>query len=64
MDKSKLNRRGFLLAGIAGGVAGVTAVVSKSAPEAKDATATEKAAKGEGYQLSEHVRNYYRTTRV
>ena len=59
----RLSRRNFLLTVGAGGVATAAAVVAtqKSAPEAassKDKRATR------GYQASEHVGNYYRTTKV
>ena len=59
----KLSRRNFLLAASAGGVATAAAVVatktaSTSAPASGDKRATR------GYQSSEHVNNYYRTTKV
>jgi len=59
----KLSRRNFLIAASAGGVATAAAVVaSKStstpAPASNDKRATR------GYQASEHVNNYYRTTKV
>ncbi len=63
-DRTKrLSRRNFLLAVGAGGAASAAAIVaSKSAPvqptKDKDKRATR------GYQASEHVNNYYRTTKV
>jgi hypothetical protein len=58
---SKLSRRNFLLAVGATGVATTAAVVGK-----KGDTSTKKAAaaNGKGYQLTEHVRKYYDTTKV
>ena len=61
--KTVLSRRNFLLTMGAGGAATAAAIVGKntSAPAAsasKDKRATR------GYQVSEHVNNYYRTTKV
>jgi hypothetical protein len=60
--KAKLSRRNFLLAVGAGGAATAAAVVTtrKAAPsvsgQGKRAT--------RGYHATEHVNNYYRTTKV
>jgi hypothetical protein len=60
--KAKLSRRNFLLTVGAGGAATAAAVVTskKNAPaqsgEGKRAT--------RGYHATEHVNNYYRTTKV
>jgi hypothetical protein len=64
MDKPKLSRRNFLLAGVATGAAGVAAVAVQLSPATKGTATADKAQDGKGYQLSEHVRNYYRTTQV
>lgn len=60
--KSKLSRRNFLLTVGAGGTAAAAAVVGRNAstPAAgsKDKRATS------GYKVSEHINNYYRTTKV
>ena len=60
--KAKLSRRNFLLAVGAGGAATAAAVVTTkgSAPviSGKDKRATR------GYHATEHVNNYYRTTKV
>lgn len=59
---SKLSRRNFLLTVGAGGVATVAAVVAKT-PQSQPKKAA--AAPGsKGYQLTEHVRRYYSTTKV
>jgi len=59
----RLSRRNFLLAVGAGSAATAAAVVATKtatdkATESKDKRATR------GYQSSEHVNNYYRTTKV
>lgn len=62
--KAKLSRRNFLLAVGAGGAATAAAIVATKSPNpsaiqtGKDKRATR------GYQASEHVNNYYRTTKV
>lgn len=59
------NRRQFLLGAGAASVATVATVVTTMTPVAKaPANAPAKAGSGRGYQLTEHVRNYYRTTAV
>lgn len=59
---SKLSRRNFLLTVGAGGVATVAAVAA-SKPKLQPTKAA--AAPGSrGYQLTEHVRKYYSTTKV
>ena len=60
--KPTLSRRNFLLSVGAGGAATAAAIVAKNAPtevaDAKDKRATS------GYKVSEHIENYYRTTKV
>ena len=59
--KAVLSRRNFLLTVGAGGAATAAAIVGKNAatPSAsKDKRATS------GYKVSEHIENYYRTTKV
>jgi len=60
--KAKLSRRNFLLTvGVSSAAAGAAAIVAKTpggSPESKDKRATR------GYQVSEHINNYYRTTKV
>jgi hypothetical protein len=64
MSKPKLSRRSFLLGAGAAGAAGVAAIATKVAqPVAPGTTVKEETAR-KGYQLTEHVRNYYRTTQV
>ena len=59
----KLSRRNFLLAAGAGGVATAAAVVgTKSTSQPTPASNDKRATRG--YQASEHVNNYYRTTKV
>jgi hypothetical protein len=61
--KAILSRRSFLLTMGAGGAATAAAVVANkaatpAATDSKDKRSTR------GYQISEHVNNYYRTTKV
>ncbi|HEX6156499.1 MAG TPA: twin-arginine translocation signal domain-containing protein [Burkholderiales bacterium] len=60
--KAKLSRRNFLLTVGAGGAATAAAVVtSKQAPVAKSGEGKRET---RGYHVTEHVNNYYRTTKV
>ncbi len=62
--KAKLSRRNFLLTLGAGGAATAAAIVStKSTSSSATQTSKDKRAT-RGYQASEHVNNYYRTTKV
>lgn len=58
----RLSRRNFLLTVGAGGAATAAAIVAKNSsttqPQSKDKRATR------GYHASEHINNYYRTTKV
>ena len=58
-------RRLFAGAGAAGALAGV-AVLANRVPAAPESVATLKPAPeaGGGYQLTEHVKRYYQTTKV
>jgi NADPH:quinone reductase-like Zn-dependent oxidoreductase len=60
----RLSRRNFLLAAGAGGVATAAAIVAKNAPSAQSASPDKGKRATRGYQASEHVNNYYRTTKV
>ena len=60
----RLSRRNFLLTVGAGGAATAAAIVAQNkAQQAQPASGTGKRAT-RGYQASEHVNNYYRTTKV
>ena len=63
MDKTRHSRRNFLIAAGATGAAAVAAIGAKTAPQPAGG-AQKEGGKRSGYQLTEHVRNYYRTTRV
>ena len=60
--KAVLSRRNFLLTVGAGGAASAAAIVATKAPapalDKNDKRATS------GYKVSEHINNYYRTTKV
>ena len=63
-DRTKrLSRRNFLLTVGAGGAATAAAIVAKtSGTESLEKDKSKRAT--QGYQASEHVNNYYRTTKV
>jgi hypothetical protein len=61
--QARLSRRNFLLTVGAGGAATAAAIVAKNPSPAASAPSKDKRAT-QGYQASEHVNNYYRTTKV
>jgi hypothetical protein len=63
MDKTRHSRRNFLIAAGATGAAAVAAIGAKTAPQPAT-TSKKEGGKRSGYELTEHVRNYYRTTLV
>ena len=63
-SQTKLSRRNFLFAVGAGGAASAAAIVAKTVPQARPATTADDKRATRGYQASEHIRNYYRTTKV
>ena len=63
-SKTKLSRRNFILAASAGGVATAAAIVAGTPSKPKPVTADGGKRSGKGYQVSEHINNYYRTTKV
>jgi len=58
----RLSRRSFLLAMGAGGAAATAALVSKDGE--KPAKKAEAVSASQGYRLTEHIKNYYRTAKV
>jgi hypothetical protein len=58
----RLSRRNFLLAAGAGGVATAAAIVAKNSSPTQAPDKSKRATRG--YHASEHVNNYYRTTKV
>jgi hypothetical protein len=61
----RLSRRNFLLSVGAGGAATAAAIVAKTSPDSPAAAAVAAGKRGSrGYQVTEHVNNYYRTTKV
>jgi len=66
--EANLRRRRFLLTASLGSAGAVAAAVVAQSPltsETPPATpAAAPQAKGDGYQLSEHILHYYRTTRI
>jgi len=61
--KAKLSRRNFLLTAGVAGAAGVAAIAAKPSLQPADTSSKDKRAT-RGYQASEHINNYYRTTKV
>lgn len=62
-NKAILSRRNFLLTVGAGGAAAAAAIVGKNASTASASASKDKRATS-GYKVSEHINNYYRTTKV
>ena len=64
--KSKLSRRTlFAGAGTAGALAAAATVLPRVVQEAEPLPEPKPApAKGGGYQLTDHVKQYYKTTRI
>ena len=58
------SRRKFLISIGAGGAATAAAVVAAVAPEPEVAPTSRAESAKSGYQVSEHINKYYRTTRV
>ena len=63
-NKSKLQRRHFLLTIGAGAAATAAAIAGKSSLQTQVTEAADDKRSGKGYEESEHVRSYYRTTQV
>lgn len=64
MTTTRLNRRKFLAAmGIGGAAAAAAAVATRPGSDAANRKSA-AVASGKGYQLTEHVRRYYETTKV
>jgi TAT (twin-arginine translocation) pathway signal sequence len=59
----RLSRRDFLLVAGAGGAAAAAAVLVKPGPSDVPAKGQGKRA-SRGYHASEHINNYYRTTKI
>jgi hypothetical protein len=61
--KPASSRRKFLATLGVGGAAAATVALTRQAGE-PELKSEQGAAQGKGYQLTEHVRNYYRSTKV
>ena len=62
--EANLRRRNFLLTASLGSAGAVAAAVAMRSPVVPEAPAAMSEDKGSGYQLSDHVMHYYRTTRT
>jgi len=63
MAKAKVSRRQFLTTLGVGSAAAAAAVATRQGSDAPKAVAADKK-QGRGYQLTAHVKNYYRTAKV
>lgn len=63
MSKTTVSRRQFLTAMGVGTAAAAAAVANRDSSGEKQVVAADKK-QGKGYQLTEHVKNYYRTAQV
>lgn len=61
--KARLTRRNFLLGVTAGTAATAAALVAKKEAD-RSASPDRGSESGKGYQLTEHVQNYYRTAKI
>lgn len=64
MAKPKLSRRKFMLSVGAGTAAAAAAAVAANAAPQQSTQSQAQGTARKGYELSEHVRKYYRTTLV
>lgn len=66
MGKSSTGSRRKFLLGAGAGTAAAAAVIATQGGKTVSATKAGPAARpdGRGYQLTEHIRNYYRTTTI
>ena len=62
--KPNPSRRKFLAALGVGGAAAAAAVITQQNGQPEQRPNKTAAPQGKGYQLTEHVRNYYRTAKV
>jgi hypothetical protein len=63
--KAKLSRRNFLLTvGVSSAAAATAAAFVAKTPDKVSREASKDKRATQGYQASEHVNNYYRTTKV
>ena len=62
--KPSSSRRRFLATLGVGGAAAAAAVITQQSGQSEQPSDKTAAPQGKGYQLTEHVRNYYRTAKV
>lgn len=63
-EKTRLSRRNFLFAVGASGAASAAAIVATTVPQARPAATAGDKRKTRGYHATEHIRNYYNSTKV
>jgi hypothetical protein len=59
-----LSRRKFLFAATAGSAAATGALIARNKAPQADSVEEPRGESKSGYQLTEHVRNYYRTAKI
>jgi hypothetical protein len=64
MRTTQISRRRFLLGAAAGSTAVAGALVAQSPTRQSDASQDKAPSAPSGYRLTEHIQNYYRTTRI
>ena len=60
----RVSRRRFLIGATAGTAATAAAIVASKKESAEAPTGERAAQSKKGYQLTEHVQNYYRTAKI
>ena len=63
-DSKRISRRHFLFAAGASGAAATAVVATLKDGTTVPASRAKSPAQGSGYRLTEHINNYYRTTKV
>jgi hypothetical protein len=63
-NKPSSSRRKFLTALGVGGAAAAAVALTQQRGQPEQSADNTAAAQGKGYQVTEHVRNYYRTAKV
>ncbi len=63
-DSNRISRRHFLFAAGASGAAATALVLTRKAGLIAPPETAKAPPAGSGYRVTEHIRNYYRTTKV
>ena len=63
-DSNRISRRHFLFAAGASGAAATVLVATRKGGTGAQPAKVKSPPSGNGYRVTEHIRNYYRTTKV